>query len=80
MPQPSTDDAIRLHALRQRFGIQSAPSVGPCDGCRHADRCSDGLACVALELFANTGRFSASAPRQPSRDIFKRLYPEAAAV
>jgi hypothetical protein len=44
------------------------------------DRCRAGLACAALELFVQSGRFSAVAPRQPSRQIFERIYPEVAAV
>jgi hypothetical protein len=45
-----------------------------CDGCCHADRCREGLACRALGVFVNTGRVSAAAPRQPSRAIFEKLF------
>jgi hypothetical protein len=48
---------------------------GPCAGCPHLERCRQGLACTAMQLFVDTGRFSALAPRQPRRDIFERLYP-----
>jgi hypothetical protein len=40
---------------------------GPCEGCSHRDRCAQGSACRALELFVNTGRISEVAPRQPNR-------------
>jgi hypothetical protein len=45
-----------------------------CDGCLHAERCAQGLACAALQLFVSTGRISAAAPRQPSRQIFEKLF------
>jgi hypothetical protein len=60
--------------------LKAAKVAGPCEGCRHADRCRERLACRALELFVNSGRASEFAPRQPSRAIYQRLYPEAAAV
>jgi hypothetical protein len=53
---------------------RAARAAGPCDGCRHADRCHEGLACRALELWVQTGRLSAYAPRQPDRRIYERLY------
>ncbi len=46
----------------------------PCDGCRHAERCKTGLACAALSLWVATGRISAVAPRQPNREIYRRLF------
>jgi hypothetical protein len=58
---------------------QKAAQVGPCDGCRHVEICSRGLACAAMALWVGTGRNSA-APKQPSRAIYERLYPEVAAV
>jgi hypothetical protein len=45
-----------------------------------AERCRAGLACAALGLFVNTGRFSTVAPRMPSRDVYLRLYLEQAAA
>jgi hypothetical protein len=36
--------------------------AAPCDDCPKAERCRAGLACAALSLFINTGRFSAVAP------------------
>jgi hypothetical protein len=61
--------------------VKKGAPPGPCEGgCAHRDRCAQGLACAALQLFVDTGRFSAYAPRQPSRDLYMRLYPEAAAV
>jgi hypothetical protein len=52
--------------------------AGPCnDGCRHADRCrTDRVSCQAQSLFVLTGRASASAPRQPTREMHLRLFPE----
>lgn len=51
----------------------------PCLGCRHEARCkAQELACRALELHVNTGRFSAVAPRQPSAAIFARVFAEEA--
>jgi hypothetical protein len=48
--------------------------VGPCEGCRHFERCnSQELACAALELFRNAERLSPIAPRQPSKVIFERM-------
>jgi hypothetical protein len=79
MPQLSTDDAIRLRALRQHFGIQSAPSVGPCENCRNLSRCTaERMCCEAFALFARLGSDHSSerwrlAPRQPSVAILKRL-------
>jgi hypothetical protein len=46
----------------------------PCEGCPHAVRCRDGLACAALQLFVQTGRISEIAPRQPTRQIYERLF------
>ena len=46
----------------------------PCDPCQHSARCAAGLACAALQLFINTGRVSAVAPRQPSAAIYARIY------
>jgi hypothetical protein len=69
-------DELGASLLRQK----AQKTAGPCEGCPHADRCREGLACRALELFINVGRFSAYAPRQPSRPIYQKLYPEAAAV
>jgi hypothetical protein len=57
--------------------VKKGAPPGPCAGCRHADRCREGLACEALRLFVQTGRVSAYAPRQPRRDLFLRLYPAA---
>jgi hypothetical protein len=62
--------AIQASLRREANGRQ----VGPCEHCHQRERCSVGLACVSLELFVNTGRFSAAAPRQPRRDIFERLF------
>jgi len=53
---------------------QKAAQVGLCEGCRRAEECSHGLACVALELYIKSGRFSAVAPRQSSRRIFELLF------
>ena len=75
--------AGRMEASRLQAALSQEAKgreVGPCEGCSHADRCREGLACRSLELFVNTGRFSAVAPRQPSRALYLRLYPEAAAV
>jgi hypothetical protein len=47
----------------------------PCEGCRHHDRCkAQSLACVALELYESSGRFSQFAPRQPTAAIFERIH------
>jgi hypothetical protein len=62
--------------IQRREQIQS---VGPCDACRHVQRCSGSdLACEALELFRNAGRVSMVAARQPSRVIFERMMEAAA--
>jgi hypothetical protein len=40
-----------------------------------SDRCAgQQLACVSLEVFENQRRHSAAAPRQPSREVWLRLY------
>lgn len=46
----------------------------PCDPCQHSARCASGLACSALQLFINSGRISAAAPRQPTAAIYARIY------
>ncbi len=71
---------MTTHSIIERlFPPKPAAPSDPCAGCRHAERCAQGLACRALELFVNVGRVSEFAPRQPSRDLYLRLYPEAAA-
>jgi hypothetical protein len=67
---PLTADTLEASLDREAKGRE----VGPCENCHNRERCSAGFACVSLELFVNTGRFSAAAPRQPCRDIFERLY------
>jgi hypothetical protein len=55
--------------------ILAAASRPPCDDCRHLKRCcSEPIACESAALFLTTGRFSALAPRQPSREIFERIH------
>jgi hypothetical protein len=48
----------------------------PCnESCRHFARCqAEGLGCAALELFENTGRLSAYAPRQPTAAIYQTIH------
>lgn len=60
---------------RAEFAKQAAgEDVGPCSGCRRAEECKHGRACTALELWVNTGRYSEVAPRQPSREIYAKLF------
>jgi hypothetical protein len=68
--EQSIADAFRQEMARQEAGTK----IGPCEGCPKADECRHGLACIALELFVNKGRYSAVAPRQPSREIYARLF------
>jgi hypothetical protein len=58
-----------------------AGEIGPCEGCRHFDRCTANvICCEAFALFAkygsdrwdNSARWS-QAPRQPSAAILERL-------
>lgn len=61
-------------AIARTQRAEQIQSVGPCNACRHVQRCSGSdLACAALELFRNAGRVSLVAPRQPSRVIFERM-------
>jgi hypothetical protein len=47
----------------------------PCDQCRHLERCCrEPIACESAALFLSTGRYSAVAPRQPTRAIFERIH------
>jgi hypothetical protein len=49
---------------------------GPCVGCPWQERCAQGLACVAFELFTQSVvpiRWR-SAPRQPKAEIYRRLF------
>jgi hypothetical protein len=63
-------DELGASLLRQK----AQKAAGPCEGCRHADRCREGLACRASELWVQTGRYSAVAPRQPSAEIYERIH------
>jgi hypothetical protein len=49
---PSAGEDVQATLRREAKGRE----IGPCVGCGHAERCRDGLACVALELLVNTGR------------------------
>lgn len=61
----------------QPHGVPAITS--PCEGCRHRTRCkSEHMACRSLELCNNTGRLSPYAPRQPSREIWDRMFGDAA--
>jgi hypothetical protein len=51
------------------------PSPSPCPGCRHLARCeAERLACQARAIFENQDRYSAVAPRQPTREAWDALY------
>ena len=61
----------------RRLPLGTKPSPSPCLNCPKADRCrGQELACVALEIFENSGGRLSAAPRQPSRDIWLRLHDE----
>ena len=49
---------------------------GPCAGCRHAPACATGLACEAFALFVHLAgeRRWQSAPRVPTREIYRRIF------
>jgi len=68
--QARTADAIRATLDGEAKGRE----VGPCENCYHRERCRTGLACTRLQPFVNTVRFRAAAPRQPSRDLFEKLF------
>jgi hypothetical protein len=50
---------------------------GPCTHCPHTVRCAAGLACLPFSTFyLSRGKtLWREAPREPSRDIYQRLFP-----
>jgi hypothetical protein len=78
----ASDPYAELRYIPRPFKRRSAApvierSASPCADCVKSDRCAgQQLACAALEIFENQRRFSAAAPRQPSREIYQRLYGE----
>jgi hypothetical protein len=53
----------------------------PCDGCPHAVRCRQGLACAAFESFINFGgRRWRAEPKNPSAGVYARVFGRATAL
>ena len=51
----------------------------PCELCPHVARCRCGLACAAFESFLqHGGRRWRTEPREPSADIYRRIFWESA--
>jgi hypothetical protein len=74
------ESRLRLRQIADTFRASpKRDQAGPCQDCRHADRCAQGLACVALQIFVNTGKFSAVAPAQAaeSQNLRKLVRPAA---
>jgi hypothetical protein len=55
---------------------------GPCTHCPNTARCAAGLACLPFSTFyLSRGKtLWREAPREPSRDIYKRLFPTSEAA
>ena len=48
---------------------------GPCRGCINAERCAlNSLACMQFSMFANRSSRWRFAPKQPTREIFARVF------
>ena len=78
---PASSSPARPPMLREpaRQDRTSGPAIGfieqhVCDGCPHAPRCAQGLACAAMAVFVARGTISKVAPRQPSAAIYARLF------
>lgn len=67
----SIRSADQLGLPKQYAGMVEAH---PCQDCEHSARCAQGLACSVLLLFIQTGKISASVPREPCAKVYAQIY------
>jgi hypothetical protein len=68
------DQPLEISTTHPHDTHDTAP--GPCPACTHWERCRAGQACEAFALFVKAGGTQRwrLAPRQPSRQIFVRVF------